>query len=187
MAARGKQRGDMRGQRESGAKSPKSKSGVHGRRVKKEVDESKEQPGGAADKPGAPRRRQTARGKKKECKEQVVSEMDQIITGLIRKAKQGSVSHAKFLLDFAEEEPGAEAAAAESEKDAAGESLAEVLLQRLEHPKDPQLAATEGANKRPVRKVRQANASRKTVISSRKKLSSRRAPQDAAGSTIPAE
>ena len=150
----------MRGQRESGAKSPKSKSGVHGRQAKEKVGKGPKRPEEAAAQESAPRNRQTARGKKKECKEQVVNEMDQIITGLIRKAKQGSVSHAKFLLDFAEEEPGAEAAPDESGKDAAGESLAEVLLQRLDGE-----ATDDAAGSEVRRRPRPENASSKTVIS----------------------
>lgn len=72
-----------------------------------------------------------ARVVKKRCKQKVMAQMDVIITTLIKKAKEGSCSHAKFLIDFADEdEKSEECGTTVTEEDES--SLAELLLRRLD-------------------------------------------------------
>lgn len=67
---------------------------------------------------------------KRECKQKIIAEMDQIVTGLIEKAKRGSYNEAKLLLTIADKDDGkkAEDKAAQAAADA---SLAELLLGQL--------------------------------------------------------
>ena len=65
-----------------------------------------------------------------ECTAKVMQEMTEIITAVIGKAKEGSFQHAKFLLDFAGVEGAGSGEGSSPEQ--GGESLAELLLRRLD-------------------------------------------------------
>jgi hypothetical protein len=75
-------------------------------------------------------RSKSAHSVKQECKQKIIAEMGQIVTGLIEKAKRGSYNEAKLLLTIAEKDEGkkAEDKAAQAAADA---SLAELLLGHL--------------------------------------------------------
>ena len=75
-------------------------------------------------------RPKSAHSVKQECKQKIIAEMGQIVTGLIEKAKRGSYNEAKLLLTIAEKDEGkkAEDKAAQAAADA---SLAELLLGHL--------------------------------------------------------
>jgi hypothetical protein len=75
-------------------------------------------------------RPKSAHSVKQECKQKIIAEMDQIVTGLIEKAKRGSYNEAKLLLTIADKDEGkkAEDKAAQAAADA---SLAELLLGHL--------------------------------------------------------
>lgn len=72
----------------------------------------------------------SARRVKQECKQKIIAEMGQIVTGLIEKAKRGSYNEAKLLLTIADKDEGkkTEDKAAQAAADA---SLAELLLGHL--------------------------------------------------------
>lgn len=81
-------------------------------------------------KPPGDKKKKPAGQVKQECTQRVVNEMEEIIGALIKKAKDGSSQHAKFLFDFAGvEEGGGEE---ESSPGREAESLAELLLRRLD-------------------------------------------------------
>jgi len=85
----------------------------------------------AEDEAGKPRKRpKSAHSVKQECKQKIIAEMDQIVDGLIEKAKRGSYNEAKLLLTIADKDDGkkAEDKAAQAAADA---SLAELLLGQL--------------------------------------------------------
>jgi len=85
----------------------------------------------AEDEAGKPRKRpKSAHSVKQECKQKIIAEMDQIVDGLIEKAKRGSYNEAKLLLTIADKDDGkkAEDNAAQA---AADTSLAELLLRQL--------------------------------------------------------
>jgi hypothetical protein len=65
---------------------------------------------------GKARKPRSAKNVKRECKEKIIAEMDQIVSGLIEKAKRGSYNEAKLLLTIADtdEGKGAEEKAAEA-------------------------------------------------------------------------
>jgi hypothetical protein len=168
----------MQGHKGSGARTKASKPDTGNEKTEKpakqraQPDQSGTGPPAAT--PGAKQvRAKPARRVKKQCKQQVVNQMDQIITGLIRKAKEGSVSHAKFLLDFADANAvGAQPAtgkkgrrSAQEKASAEGDSLAELLLHRLDGESEGPSAALPAA-KAPTRSrrieiPRQANLSGK--------------------------
>lgn len=75
------------------------------------------------------------RAVKRKCKQKVVAEMDAIITGLIEKAKK-DCSTAKFLIGFADE-PGSPGKGAGDTETIHDDSLAELLLERLEGKAGP--------------------------------------------------
>jgi hypothetical protein len=79
---------------------------------------------------GKARKPKSAKNVKQECKKKIIAEMDQIVTGLIEKAKRGSYNEAKLLLTIADTDDGkgAEEKAAQAAADA---SLAELLLGQL--------------------------------------------------------
>jgi hypothetical protein len=62
---------------------------------------------------------------------QVRVAMPDIIEAFVKEAKGGSCQHAKFLMEFAVEEPAQERAAAASAADPEEESLASILLREL--------------------------------------------------------
>jgi hypothetical protein len=76
------------------------------------------------------KRPQSAHSVKQECKQKIIAEMGQIVTGLIEKAKRGSYNEAKLLLTIADKDDGKKAddKAAQAVADA---SLAELLLGQL--------------------------------------------------------
>lgn len=84
----------------------------------------------AEDEAGKPRKRpKSAHSVKQECKQKIIDEMGQIVTGLIEKAKRGSYNEAKLLLTIAEDDgKKAEDKATQAAADA---SLAELLLGQL--------------------------------------------------------
>ncbi len=84
----------------------------------------------AAGEGGNKRARKSVHHVKQECKQKIIAEMDQIVTGLIEKAKRGSYNEAKLLLTIADKDDGkkAEDKAAQAAADA---SLAELLLGQL--------------------------------------------------------
>jgi hypothetical protein len=92
---------------------------------------------------------------KQECKQKIIAEMGQIVTGLIEKAKRGSYNEAKLLLTIADKDEGkkAEDEAAQAAADA---SLAELLLGHL------------GAAPNPAAPVKKRGGRRKTAGSSTK-------------------
>lgn len=100
-------------------------------------------------------RKKSARRVKRECKQKIISEMDQIVNGLIKKAKQGGYNQAKLLLTLADgnDEVGKAAKAAQTTES----SLAELLLEQLE-PGDE-----AGAVKKAVGERHAAKAKRKTL------------------------
>jgi hypothetical protein len=63
-----------------------------------------------------------------DAREAILAARDEIVAGLIEKAKRGSYLHAKFLFDFAGLNPAAEAEAAAYAREA---SLARLLLDHL--------------------------------------------------------
>ena len=66
-----------------------------------------------------------------ECKQRIIAEMDQIVTGLIEKAKQGGCSQAKLLLIIADKDKDDGKKADRATQAAADSSLAELLLGEL--------------------------------------------------------
>ena len=59
----------------------------------------------AEEKPVKQRKRpKSVRSVKRECKQKIIAEMDQIVTGLIEKAKRGSYNQAKLLLTIADKD-----------------------------------------------------------------------------------
>jgi hypothetical protein len=92
----------------------------------------------------------SARSVKQECKQKIIAEMGQIVTGLIEKAKRGSYNEAKLLLTIADKDEGkkAEDKAAQAAADA---SLAELLLGHL------------GAAPKPAAPVKKRGGRRKTA------------------------
>jgi hypothetical protein len=76
----------------------------------------------------------------KRARMQIREAMPDIIDAFIAEAKGGSCQHAKFLMEFAMEEP-AEQRAAETEADPEEESLASILLRELrESEAEPEAA-----------------------------------------------
>jgi len=75
-------------------------------------------------------KQQSPRQVQQECTAKVMQEMGEIFSAVIGKAKKGSFQHAKFLLDFAGVEGAGSGAGNSSEQ--GGESLAELLLRRLD-------------------------------------------------------
>ncbi len=100
-------------------------------------------------------RPKSVRSVKQECKQKIIAEMGQIVTGLIEKAKRGSYNEAKLLLTIADKDDGkkAEGKAAQAAADA---SLAELLLGQL------------GAAPEPAAPAKKRGGRRKTVGSSTK-------------------
>ena len=97
---------------------------------------------------GRPRKRpKSARSVKQECKQKIIAEMDQIVTGLIEKAKRGSYNEAKLLLTLADRDDGkrAEGQAAQVAADA---SLAELLLGQLGAAPESAVPAKKRAGRR---------------------------------------
>ncbi len=97
-----------------------------------------------------PTRSKSAQSVKQECKQKIIAEMGQIVTGLIEKAKRGSYNEAKLLLTIADKDEGkkAEDKAAQAATDA---SLAELLLGHL------------GAAPKPAAPVKKRGGRRKTA------------------------
>ncbi len=95
----------------------------------------------------ASKRPRTAQRVKQECKEKIIAEMGQIVTGLIEKAKRGSYNEAKLLLTIAEKEDG-KRAEEKSAQAAADASLAELLLGHLGGDGKPATAAKARGGKR---------------------------------------
>ncbi len=75
-------------------------------------------------------RPKSVRSVKWACKQRIIAEMDQIVTGLIEKAKQGGCSQAKLLLIMADKDDG-QKAEDNAARAAADTSLAELLLKQL--------------------------------------------------------
>jgi len=75
-------------------------------------------------------RPKSVRSVKWECKQRIIAEMDQIVTGLIEKAKQGGCSQAKLLLIMADKDDGSKPED-KAARVAADTSLAELLLGEL--------------------------------------------------------
>jgi hypothetical protein len=75
-------------------------------------------------------RPKSANSVKQECKQKIIAEMGQIVSGLIEKAKRGSYNEAKLLLTIADKDNGkkTENKGAQAAADA---SLAELLLGQL--------------------------------------------------------
>jgi hypothetical protein len=76
------------------------------------------------------KRAKSFRSAKWECKQRIIAEMEQIVTGLIEKAKLGGCSQAKLLLTIADKDDGKEAED-KAAQTAADTSLAELLLGEL--------------------------------------------------------
>ena len=95
----------------------------------------------------ASKRPRTAQKVKQECKEKIIAEMGQIVTGLIEKAKRGSYNEAKLLLTIAEKEDG-KRVGEKSVQAAADVSLAELLLGQLGGDGKPAAAAKARGKKR---------------------------------------
>jgi len=118
----------------------------------------------AAGEGGNKRTRKSVHHVKQECKQKIIAEMDQIVTGLIEKEKRGSYNEAKLLLTIADKDDGkkAEDKAAQA---AADTSLAELLLGQLGAvPKTKAPAKKQGGRrKKASRKVgsRASSPSRK--------------------------
>ena len=72
-------------------------------------------------------RPKSVRSVKWECKQRIIAEMDQIVTGLIEKAKLGGCSQAKLLLTIADKDDGSKPED-KAARVAADTSLAELLL-----------------------------------------------------------
>ena len=94
----------------------------------------------------ASKRPRTAQKVKQECKEKIIAEMGQIVTGLIEKAKRGSYNEAKLLLTIAEKEDG-KRVEGKSAQAAADASLAELLLGQLGGDGKPAAAAKAARQK----------------------------------------
>jgi len=123
----------------------------------------------------ASKRPRTAQKVKQECKEKIIAEMGQIVTGLIEKAKRGSYNEAKLLLTIAEKEDGkrVEDKAAQAAADA---SLAELLLGQL------------GGDGKPAAKAKARSRKHKSTGKRRKSgaASKRRRPKQPAKETAKA-
>jgi len=91
----------------------------------------------------------SARSVKWERKQKIIAEMDQIVTGLIKKAKQGSYSQAKLLLTIADKEDGKKAQGKAAQA-AAGASLAELLLGELGAGHESAAPAKKRGNRRKI-------------------------------------
>jgi hypothetical protein len=93
------------------------------------------------------KRPKSVRSVKRECKKKIIAEMDQIVTGLIAKAKQGSYNQAKLLLTIADKDDGktAEEKAAQTAADA---SLAKLLLGQLDASPEAAVPAKKRSNRR---------------------------------------
>jgi hypothetical protein len=97
------------------------------------------------------KRPKSAHSVKRECKQKIIAEMGQIVTGLIEKAKRGSYNEAKLLLTIADKDDGkkGEDKAAQAAADA---SLAELLLGHLGAAPESMAPAKKRASRR--KKVR---------------------------------
>ena len=95
----------------------------------------------------ASKRPRTAQKVKQECKEKIIAEMGQIVTGLIEKAKRGSYNEAKLLLTIAEKDDG-KRVEEKSAQAAADTSLAELLLGHLGEDEKPAAKAKAGGRQR---------------------------------------
>jgi hypothetical protein len=94
-----------------------------------------------------------------ECKQRIIAEMDQIVSGLIEKAKQGGCSQAKLLLIIADKDKDDGKKADRAAQAAADSSLAELLLGELDAA--PESAGT--AQKRGARRKRAGSSAKAGV------------------------
>ena len=80
----------------------------------------------------------------RECQNRILVAAPVITDALIEQAKKGSYQHAKFLFDLAFP-PAPKSAAKDGDEELPGPSLAETLLERLDHllEEDPPAAANE--------------------------------------------
>ena len=104
----------------------------------------------------ASKRPRTAQRVKQECKEKIIAEMGQIVTGLIEKAKRGSYNEAKLLLTIAEKEDG-KRVEGKSAQAAADASLAELLLGQFGGDGKPAAAAKARGRKHKSMSKRRKN------------------------------
>ncbi|MGA2962024.1 MAG: hypothetical protein ABSD96_10145 [Candidatus Korobacteraceae bacterium] len=103
-------------------------------------------------------RPKSAHSVKQECKQKIIAEMGQIVTGLIEKAKRGSYNEAKLLLTIADKDNGkkTENKGAQAAADA---SLAELLLGQLGTvPESAGASKKRGGRRKPAGRSAKARA-----------------------------
>jgi hypothetical protein len=142
----------------------------------------------AAGEGGNKRARKSVHHVKQECKQKIIAEMDQIVTGLIEKAKRGSYNEAKLLLTIADKDDGkkAEDKAAQAVADA---SLAELLLGQLGAVPETKAAVKKqgGRRKKASGKVGSRATSPSRKRQKQPSLEVPEAPKKEAEPTIPEE